>query len=139
MQFRKFKKYITWNIISGLGYIELMMTIIFLIMYILASSNMNMRSDLNEFYADYISKYVMRPYIDFYKFHLVVIFLVLIGFIKEYKYYNENNLPGLQLFENHPKMYSFLFYTGLICNILPLNVVFIILISSALKFLQAMI
>ncbi len=138
-QFRKLKKYISWNIISIVGYIGIIITMIFLMMYSIAASNLNMRYDLNEFYTDYISKHIFKPYIDFYKFQIFVIVMLLIGFAFEYRHNNENNLSGLQLFENHEKFYSVIFYSGLICNIIPLNIIIIVLISILIKIINAMV
>ncbi len=129
MEITEFKKFITCNIISIIGYLGFLMTIVFLIMFILGASGIGIQTDTNEYFYDYLSKYVISPYFGMYKFQLMVIVLLIIGYNFENKHYIENNEPGLILFPEKEKLYSIIFSTGAFLNILP---IFVLIITSIL-------
>lgn len=133
MKITRFRKYITWNIVSAIGYICSIITIIFLIIFSLAASNLNMRADLNEYFYAYITKHILLPYLSFYKFQLFLISCCLIASVFENRHYKEKGEYGLRLFGNHEKIYSILFFTGLILNFLPLYILFMFLITQIMK------
>lgn len=120
MRITKLKKYITWNIISLIGYASISVTIAFLVMLGLTSTQINMRSDLNKYIYEYIFKHLIFPYLSIYKIQLSAIIILLLGSIAEKKYYKDNELYGFIIFENNEKVYSNLFIIGLILNFCPL-------------------
>ena len=61
MKISKSKKYISWNIISLIGYIGTVFFIIFSVIKMIGASTMNMRADLNEYYAEYLMKHIISP------------------------------------------------------------------------------
>lgn len=129
----KFKKYISWNIISVIGYFGLVVSVIFFAMFSLASSNINMRADLNDIFFDYIFKHILIPYFEIYKFQLFLIVLLLIGSGLEHHKYNESNSEGFVIFENSDKFYSIVFFTGLMLNFVPLYIFFLHILSIIIK------
>lgn len=139
MRISKFKKYITWNIISGLGYIFTLITLFFLLMYSLTSSNLNMRSDLDYYFYDYLTNHVITPYFTAYKFLLVVIVILLISSKFEHNYYQEKASFGLKLFENHEKGYSTFFVIGIILNFLPLYIFLMYLFQILIRTLKSFV
>ena len=120
MKITKFKKYVTWNIISLIGYVSIALTIAFLVMLGLSSSQLNMRIDLNKYVYEYIFKHLILPYLSVYKFQLSAIIVLLIASIGEKKYYEDNEIYGFRIFENNEKIYSTFFIIGLILNFCPL-------------------
>ena len=136
MKISKSKKYISWNIISLIGYIGTVFFIIFSVIKMIGASTMNMRADLNEYYAEYLMKHIISPYYAVYKFQLFLILMLLIGSVCEHRHYNENNLEGFQPFETLKvkKIYSMIFYTGLLLNFVPLYIPFLNIISFLIKF-----
>lgn len=134
MRIIKCKKFITWNIISLIGYFSLAVVAYFAIVLLLSGSEIGMRADLNKFFYEYIVKHVIIPFLDFYKIQLGSIFLLLICSRFEDKYYRQEGKLGLHLFEHHQTFYSAVFITGLILNICPMY----LLILLALKFLMMM-
>ena len=125
----KLKKYLTRNIISVIGYFCLALTIIFGLIYFLASSGLNIREDISEYFQEYISKYIIKPYIEFAKFHLFMVCVIAVVSRFEFKHYNELGEDGLRLFINHEKLYSGAFITGVMFNLLPLTVLLIMFMS----------
>ena len=73
MNIKNIKNLISWNIISAIGYLSLLMTAVFLIMYSLGASGINVQADSNEYFYDYLEKYVIAPYFGIYKFQILVI------------------------------------------------------------------
>lgn len=136
MKISALKKYISWNIISGIGYLGLILFAVFSMMKTIGASTLNMRADLNEYYAEYLMKHIINPYYAVYKFQIFLIIMLLIGFIFERNHYNENDLEGFRPFENTEteKFYSIVFCTGLILNFVPLYIPFINTISFLIKF-----
>lgn len=135
MKIEKFKNLITWNIISIIGYLCILMSLVFLIMFSLGASGVGIHDDINEYFYDYLSKYVITPYFGLYKFQLLVIVLLIIGSVSENKKYLENNEPGLVLFLEKQKLYSIAFLTGIYFNLLPIFLLFISFILVTFKLL----
>ena len=133
MKISKYKKYITWNIISLLGYSCLGIMCYFLIVLMISSSGMGMRMDLDKYYYEFTMKHVVFPYMSFYKIQLAIAALLLIGYIFEKRHYERNNEYGLRVFENHEKLYSIIFVTGLALNFLPMYILAIILLKTIAK------
>jgi len=133
MKITKFKKYISWNLISLTGYLSMVIAIIFFIFFIIAASNLNMRADLNEFFYEYIVKHVINPYFGFYKTQITWICLLLIISIYEEQYYKKKSEFGLRIFENSEKAYSIMFFTGLVLNFLPLYMIFMAIVINFMK------
>ncbi len=133
MKITKFKKYISWNIISLTGYIGSIIAIVFMVMLILAGSQLNMRADLNSYFFDYIINHIINPYFTFYKSQLAGICFLLILSVYEDSYYKKNGKFGLRLFEDNEKGYSIIFFTGLILNFLPLYVAFQAIVIKIMK------
>lgn len=136
MRISKFKKYIAWNIISVLGYIFTSITLFFLLMFSLVSSNLNMRSDLDYYFYDYLTNHIVIPYFTAYKFLLFIVVFLLILSKLEHHYYKERASFGLRLFENHEKIYSVVFFAGIILNFLPMYIFLIYLIDLSIRTLR---
>ncbi|MDE6138941.1 MAG: hypothetical protein K2F57_05675 [Candidatus Gastranaerophilales bacterium] len=111
------------------------MSLVFLIMFSLGASGVGIHDDINEYFYDYLSKYVITPYFGLYKFQLLVIALLIIGSVSENKKYLENNEPGLVLFLEKQKLYSIAFLTGIYFNLLPIFLLFISFILVTFKLL----
>lgn len=135
MKISKFKKYICWNLISIIGFLSVTVSIYFLIMLSLASSQLHMRLDIDEFIYDYIMKHLVYPYLAFYKIQIITIIILLVSSIFERNYYIHKGDYGLRLFPEHDKGYSRLFVTGLLLNFCPLYVFMLFVIHSIMKFL----
>ncbi|MBD5401627.1 hypothetical protein HDR58_02335 [bacterium] len=135
MKITKFRKYITWNLVSLAGYLSLAIVGYFLMMLMISSSQIGIRADLNSYFYDYIVNHVILPYVDFYKVQITFICLMLVGSIFEKKYYDEKCIYGFQIFENHPKVYSIIFVIGLSLNFLPLYLFTIYLLKIFSKLL----
>ncbi len=133
MKLTKFRKYISWNIISVTGYLCTVIAIIFFVMLILAGSQLNMRADLNEYFYDYIFNHIIEPYYIFYKTQLIWICILLACSVFENKYYAHHGKFGLRIFENNEKWYSRLFITGLALNFLPLYMVFVLIVINIMR------
>ena len=54
MKINKFKNLISWNIISAIGYLSILMSAVFLIIYTLGASGINIQADSNEYFYDYL-------------------------------------------------------------------------------------
>lgn len=120
MKITKFKRYISWNLISLIGYCCFVIMIIFLVILGLSSTQLNMRIDLNKYIYEFIFKHVIGPYVSFYKFQLSTIVLLLLTSAVEKKHYDEEGSYGFRIFENNDKLYSMIFIIGLILNFCPL-------------------
>ena len=110
MKISKFKKYICWNLISLLGYFGSVIMIIFIILYTLSASQLHMKAELDEIYAEYIVHHIIKPYLSFYQTQIGLIVMLLIGSYFENKHYIKQEIYGLRLFENSNKLYSIAFY-----------------------------
>lgn len=129
MRISKLKKYVTWNIISVIGYCSLVVVVSFLIMLMLSSSQIGMRRDLDRVFFDYMLNHVLVPYFSFYKIQLSAVAFFALGSILEKRYYYEQTNFGLRIFENHEKFYSIVFVIGLALNFLPLYVLMMYMIN----------
>lgn len=135
MRISKLKKYVTWNIISVIGYCSLIVVVCFLIMLFLSSSQIGMRRDLDNIFFDSTLRHVLIPYFSFYKVQLSAVAFFALGSILEKRYYYEQTHFGLRIFENHDKLYSILFVIGLSLNFLPLYIVMLYLIIMFIRLL----
>ena len=135
MKITRFRKYISWNVMAAMGYICMIISVIFMVMLLVATSGTTIRPDINEYFYEYIIKHLLIPYIAFYKFQLFLVGLCLLSSIVEHRYYKTTEQYGLRLFGNHEKIYSMLFVTGLAINFLPLYLFFIIIISWIMRFI----
>lgn len=135
MRISKLKKYVTWNIISVIGYCSLIVVVCFLIMLFLSSSQIGMRRDLDNIFFDSTLRHVLIPYFSFYKVQLSAVAFFALGSILEKRYYYEQTHFGLRIFENHDKLYSILFVIGLSLNFLPLYIVMLYLIKMFIRLL----
>lgn len=135
MRISKLKKYVTWNIISVIGYCSLIVVACFLIMLFLSSSQIGMRRDLDNIFFDSTLRHVLIPYFSFYKVQLSAVAFFALGSILEKRYYYEQTHFGLRIFENYDKLYSILFVIGLSLNFLPLYIVMLYLIKMFIRLL----
>lgn len=135
MRITRFKKLITWNVISLVGYINLLIMLVFLIMLGLASSQLNIKMEFNKFVYNNMLKHIIFPYISFYKTMILGILIFLIGSVFEKRYYNEKGMYGYRILENHDKIYSFFFLVGLVLNFLPLYLFSMYVLFLAVKFI----
>lgn len=133
MRISKLKKYVTWNIISVMGYCSLVIVASFLVMLSLSSSQIGMRQDLDKFFFDYTLNHVLVPYFSFYKVQLSAVAFFALGSILEKRYYYEQTHYGLRIFENHDKFYSIVFVIGLSLNFLPLYIVMVYMIKMLVR------
>lgn len=132
MRIVKFKKFISWNVISLIGYLSLVIVAYFTVVLLLSVSEIGMRVDLNKYFYEYIVKHVIFPYLDFYKIQLGLIFLLLICSKFEDKYYRREGKLGLHLFEHHQNFYSAVFITGLILNICPMYLLILLILKISM-------
>lgn len=135
MKIEKFKNLISCNIISAIGYLSLLMSIVFITMFMLGASGVGIQADMNDYFYDYLGKYIITPYFGLYKFQLLIIILLIIGAVNENKKYLENDEPGLTLFLEKEKLYSIFFVIGIYLNILPIILLFITFILVYFKLL----
>lgn len=135
MKISKFKKFISWNLISLIGYLSLTVGIFFLIMLSLASGQLNMRADLNGYFYDYILKHVFSPYFVVYKTQLMAVFILLILSVFEKSYYNKRGEFGLKLFTENEKGYTVVFVVGIILNFFPLYLFSLYILDCIMKIL----
>lgn len=136
MKISKFRKYICCNIISLLGYFCAVIMAIFILIYTISASQLHMRADMDEVYAQYIANHIIRPYFSFYQTQIGLVIMLLIGTYFENKYYIKQGVYGLRLFEDNEKVYSRLFFTGLILNLCPIYVVVMFFISKIFTYMQ---
>jgi len=104
-------------------------------MYILASSQLHIRADLDRYFYDNLVNNVILPYFSFYKLQLMLILLLLVGTVLEDKYYRKRGLYGLRIFIDNEKAYSIMFFTGLILNLCPMYLVTINFLTKIMNFL----
>lgn len=135
MQISKFKNFISWNLISLLGYFCFVIMLAFIAMYLLTKSNINMRADLNKYFYDYLINNVIFPYLSFYKIQIFLIMTLLITSIFENKYYIKNGGYGFRIFENNDSTYSKAFVTGLILNLSPMYLFTMFIVAQFMKYL----
>ena len=133
MRITKFRKFVSWNIISVMGYLSMVIALYFLVILSLASTQIGMREDLNGYFYDYITGNIILPYISFYKTQLSCMMFFMLVSILENRYYRNKELYGLRIFENNEKGYSIIFVTGLSLNFLPLYIFFMIFITNLVK------
>lgn len=133
MKISKLRRYVTWNVISAIGFFATIITIVFLVLISVASSGLNVRPDVDKYFFHYIIQHIINPFIEFYKFQLLIIAVLMVGSRLEHKHYVKNSEFGLNLFENNEKVYSIIFTTGVVLNFLPLYVLFIGLMSFLLR------
>lgn len=120
MKITKFKRYISWNLISLMGYCCTIIMIIFFVILGLSSTQLNMRIDLNKYIYDFMFNHIISPYISFYKFQLSTICILLLTSLVEKKHYEDEGSYGLRIFENNDKLYTKIFIIGLFFNFCPL-------------------
>lgn len=135
MRITRFKKLITWNVASLVGYLNLLIMAVFIVMLGLAASQLNVKFEFNKFVYDNMLKHIIFPYVSFYKTMMIGVLMLLIGSMWEKRYYNEKGLYGCRILENHEKVYSFFFLVGLALNFLPLYLFMMYVISFAVKFI----
>ena len=135
LRINRCRKFITWNIISVLGYVGVILGIIFMFMFSIASSGVGVSADVSEYFYNYIVKHLAQPYIGMYRFQLFLVGVMLLVSVYENNYYNEKGEYGLRLFANNEKFYSVLFVTGVCLNILPMYLFFIVVVSNFMKLL----
>ena len=129
------KKYITWNLVSLIGYVSLAVTVIFLLMCFVASSGTTVREDVDMFFYDYIRKVLIIPYIKFYKFQFLLMVFSLVLSVFEHRYYEIKEMHGVNLFENHENGYTFGFALGISLNFVPLYLLYVIIILHLIRFI----
>ena len=105
LRINRCRKFITWNIISVLGYVGVILGIIFMFMFSIASSGVGVSADVSEYFYNYIVKHLAHPYIGMYRFQLFLVGVMLLASVYENNYYNEKGEYGLRLFANNEKFY----------------------------------
>lgn len=135
LRINRCRKFVTWNVISLLGYVGILLGIIFAFMFMIASSGVGVNADVSEYFYSYIVKYLILPYLGAYKFQLIIVGIMLIASVYENGYYISQGKYGLRLFTNNEKLYSILFVTGICLNILPMYVFFIVVVSNLMRLL----
>lgn len=135
MRITRFKKLITWNVVSLVGYVNLLIMIVFIVMLGLAASQLNIKFEFNKFVFDNMLKHIIFPYLSFYKTMIIGVLMLLIGSMWEKRYYDEKGIYGYRVLENHDKIYSFFFLVGLALNFLPLYLFMMYVISLVVKFI----
>lgn len=133
MRMTKLKKYISWNLISLIGYCSIVIVIYFLIILMLSSSQIGMRKDLDKYFYDYMFRHVIAPYLSFYKVQLTAVCFLALSSIIEKKHYNNNFHFGLRIFENHEKIYSIAFIIGLALNFLPFYIFMMMILKIIMR------
>lgn len=134
MKISKFKKFISWNLISLLGYCSLVIMIVFLVLYSLTTSQLHMRSDLDKYFYEYLSQHVINPYFSFYKTQISIVIFLLISSIFENRYYKQRGIFGFRIFENHEIRYSRFFIIGLSLNFLPMYMASMFILTKFISF-----
>ena len=135
MKISRFKKYISWNIISIIGYFCAVIAIVFYVLLTIASSGTTVRADINEIFFKHIINHIISPYMKFYRLQILFITLCMLISVYENKYYINTQKYGARWFANHEKLYTAIFVTGLCLNLLPLYIFLAILISWGIKML----
>ena len=88
LRINRCRKFITWNVISVLGYAGVILGLFFLFMFVIASSGIWVSAEVSEYFYVYIVKHLVLPYINMYKFQLFVVGLMLVMSVYENNYYN---------------------------------------------------
>lgn len=135
LRINRCRKFITWNVISVLGYAGVILGLFFLFMFVIASSGIGVSAEVSEYFYVYIVKHLVLPYINMYKFQLFVVGLMLILSVYENNYYKIKGVYGLRLFANNEKLYSIMFVTGVCLNMLPMYLFFVVIVSNLMKLL----
>ena len=135
LRINRCRKFITWNVISVLGYAGVILGLFFLFMFVIASSGIGVSGEVSEYFYVYIVKHLVLPYINMYKFQLFVVGLMLILSVYENNYYKIKGVYGLRLFANNEKLYSIMFVTGVCLNMLPMYLFFVVIVSNLMKLL----
>lgn len=135
LRINRCRKFITWNIISVLGYAGVVIGTFFAFMYMIAASNIGVSADVSEYYYNYIVQHLVLPYLGLYKVQLFVVGLMLVLSVYENNYYMQKGEYGLRLFANNEKVYSVMFVIGVCLNILPMYVFFVFVVSNLMKLL----
>lgn len=133
MKISKFRKYISWNLISIIGYFGAVIAIMFYLIVAVASSGTTIRPDINEIFYKHIINNIVTPYLQFYRFQVFLIFLCLVLSVFEHKHNKNSENFGVRWFSNHEKLYTSMFVIGLSLNLLPLYIFLAILISWLIK------
>lgn len=128
MKISKFKKYVSWNLISLTGYFCAIIALVFYSMLVIASSGITVRADINDVFYRHIFNNIIVPYLDFYKYQVIFIALCIGISFFENKYNKNVENFGVRWFSNHEKLYTALFVTGLTLNLLPLYIFLAIII-----------
>jgi hypothetical protein len=131
----RFKKYVSWNIISIVGYLGFVFAVIFGILFMLTASNISVKPDMDEYFYSYLIKHVIIPYAQIYKFQLSVVLFCLIVCLFEHRHYLIQGKLGLRLFEQSQNVYNQIFVVGLFLNLAPIYIIFMFLIFTIRKFL----
>ena len=129
------KKLITWNVVSLVGYVNLLIMIVFIVMLGLAASQLNIKFEFNKFVFDNMLKHIIFPYVSFYKTMIIGVLMLLIGSMWEKRYYDEKGIYGYRVLENYDRIYSFFFLVGLALNFLPLYLYMMYVISLVVNFI----
>ncbi len=134
LRINRCRKYITWNIVSVLGYLGLVFSIIFLFMFTISSSGIGVSADVTKIFYEYTVNHVILPYIEMYKMQLIIVGVLLVLSVYENSYYMYKGEYGLRLFTENEKIYSILFVTGLCLNLLPMYIFSIFVLSKILRY-----
>jgi len=132
MKISKLKKYVSLNIVSFIGYFSIIIFFIFLILLGISSAGTTIRADINEVFYEYIANNVLKPYFDYYSSQLFIVGVLIMACVYENLYYKQVGKFGLKLFENQDKLYSSVFVTGLVLNLVPAYIFFMVLTSWAI-------
>lgn len=135
LRINRCRKFVTWNIVSGFGYVGIILGIIFAFMFMVASSGVGVSAEASEYFYIYIVKHLILPYLGLYKFQLFFVGIMLICSVYENSYYISKGEYGLRLFANNEKFYSMLFVTGICLNFLPMYLFFIFIMSKLMRLL----
>ena len=134
LRINRCRKYVTWNIISVLGYLGFILSLVFLVMMVISSSNIGVSADITKIFYEYTVKNVILPYIEVYKTQLIITGIMLIASVYENSYYMQRGEYGLRLFPDNEKIYSIIFVTGLCLNLLPMYMFFVFILSKILQY-----
>lgn len=134
LRINRCRKYVTWNIISVLGYLGFILSLVFLVMMVISSSNIGVSADITKIFYEYTVKNVILPYIEVYKTQLIITGIMLIASVYENSYYMQRREYGLRLFPDNEKIYSIIFVTGLCLNLLPMYMFFVFILSKILQY-----
>lgn len=133
LRINRCRKYVTWNVVSVLGYVGVILGIIFAFMFMIASSGVGVSAEVSEYFYSYIVKHLISPYLGMYKFQLIVVGVMLICSVYENSYYVARGEYGLRLFVNNERLYSILFVTGICLNFLPMYIFFVFVVSNLMR------